>query len=299
MKMRRLAMIGAGIILLSSCSISRYAANTTYPQISEEHSHEGILEECLYSCSAGGPSERRMYVYLPSEYYDTAASYPVYYLLHGARGNELSWIEKGDLLHNIDSLTSAGMMDETIVVLPNVAQYNNDLDFGKSRLKGAVESFFENDGKVEYSFINDVVAKIDSIYRTIPKKSHRAIGGLSLGALQAIQISATHPDMFDYIGLYSPLVHPFIKYSTHSSFYSKLKKKQTMQFADPPKLYWIMIGKTDFFYPRMNSYCRYLHRKGYRHEYFVSPGGHQWYNWEEYNNMFMKKLWKSHQTPST
>ena len=39
-----------------------------------------------------------------------------------------------------------------------------------------------------------------------------------------------------------------------------------------PKLYWIMIGKTDFFYPRMNSYCRYLHRKGYRHEYFVSPG---------------------------
>lgn len=185
-------MIGAGIILLSSCSISRYAANTTYPQISEEHSHEGILEECLYSCSAGGPSERRMYVYLPSEYYDTAASYPVYYLLHGARGNELSWIEKGDLLHKIDST-----------------------------------------------------------------------------------------------------------YSTHSSFYLKLKKKQTMQFADPPKLYWIMIGKTDFFYPRMNSYCRYLYCKGYRHEYFVSPGGHQWYNWEEYNNMFMKKLWKSHQSPST
>ena len=42
--------------------------------------------------------------------------------------------------------------------------------------------------------------------------------------------------------------------------------------------------------PRMNSYCNYLHRKGYEHEYYVSPGGHQWYNWKEYNNMFMKKL---------
>lgn len=294
MRWNRLALIGAVIVSLCSCSATRYAANASYPQISKELSHEGILEECFYKCSVDGPSERRMYVYLPSEYYDTTARYPVYYLLHGARGNELSWIEKGDLLHNIDSLTSSGMMRKTIVVLPNVAQYNNDRDYGKSRLKGAIESFFENDGKVEYSFIKDVVNKIDSTYRTVPQKSHRAIGGLSLGALQSIHISATHHDMFDYVGLFSPMVQPFIKYSKYSSFYSKLKRRQAVQFDTAPKLYWIMIGKTDFFYPRMNSYSRYLHRHGYGHEYYVSSGGHQWYNWEEYNNMFMKELWKSH-----
>ena len=118
MKTSRLAMIGAGIIFFSSCSVSRYATNTAYPQISKGITHEGILEECFYKSSAGGPSERRMCVYLPSEYYDTTARYPVYYLLHGARGNELSWIEKGDLLWVIgtqrmaNSLLKADLLDE-------------------------------------------------------------------------------------------------------------------------------------------------------------------------------------------
>ena len=294
MRFNRLLSVGAAMVSLYSCTVSRYAANTSFPQISKDHSHEGILEECFYRCSVDGPSERRMYVYLPSEYYDTSARYPVYYLLHGARGNELSWMEKGDLLRNIDSLTSAGLMEKTIVVLPNVAQYNDDHDFGKSRLKGAIESFFENDGKVEYSFIKDVVNTIDRTYRTVSQKSHRAIGGLSLGALQSIHISATHHDMFDYVGLYSPMIHPFIKYSNYSSFYSRLRKKQADQFAVAPKVYCIMIGKKDFFYPRINCYSKYLDRQGYEHEYHVSSGGHQWYNWEDYNNLFMQKLWKLH-----
>ena len=75
-------------------------------------------------------------------------------------------------------------------------------------------------------------------------------------------------------------------------FFKGLKKKQEIQFATPPTLYWIMIGKTDFFYPRINCYHKQLKRKGYKHEYLATPGGHQWYNWEEYCIMFMKRLWK-------
>ena len=37
---------------------------------------------------------------------------------------------------------------------------------------------------------------------------------------------------------------------------------------------------------------RYLTRNGYPHEYLTTSGGHQWYNWEEYCNLFMQRLWK-------
>ena len=292
MRLSRLLYLLAVTLLLSSCAVSRRTAVTEYPAIDMGYAHEGILEECIYECSVEGPRERRMLVYLPADYYETTTKYPVFYLLHGARGNETSWIAKGNLLHNIDSLTAHGLMEKSIVVLPNTNQHNNDRDYGKSRIKGAIESFFENDGMVEYAFVNDVVKKVDRTYRTIPEKAGRAIGGLSIGALQSIHITANHPEMFDYVGLFSPMVHPVPHPSEHSAFYRKLKSKQKVQFTTAPQRYWVMIGKTDIFYPRMKAYHGYLECNDYAHEFYTTHGGHQWYNWEEYCNLFMQQLWK-------
>ena len=292
MKRLRHLYYAIAILFLCSCSVSRHAIVAEYPTIGNGYSPKGILEECVYECSVDGPSERRMLVYLPTEYYDTTSCYPVFYLLHGARGNETSWITKGNLLQNIDSLTAHGLMEQSIVVLPNTNQHNSDRDYRKSRIKGALESFFENDGMVEYAFVSDVVNKVDHTYRTIPEKSSRAIAGLSIGALQSIHITANHPDKFDYVGLFSPMVHPVPHPSAQCTFYRKLKKKHKVQFATAPELYWVMIGRTDFFYPRMQAYHNYLERNDYKHEYRTTPGGHQWYNWEDYCNQFMQRLWK-------
>lgn len=233
-----------------------------------------------------------MFVYLPEDYYQNTDRLPVLYLLHGARGNELSWIQKGNILHNIDSLIASSKMKETIVVFPNVNQYKSEKDYGKSRLKGAIESFFETDGVVEAAFMNDVVKTVDSLYRTIPDHFHRAIAGLSIGAMQSMYISANSPESFDYVGLFSSMVHPVLRKSEHSSFYKNLKKKMDRQFMNEKVRYYIMIGKTDFYYPRMKSFRKYLDRKGYSYNLYVTQGGHQWYNWEEYANMFMQEIWE-------
>ncbi len=278
----------------SSCSTSKFAANTQYPSVKNEISYKGILEEYIHDCSVKGPKQRRIFVYLPKDYYESNKRYPVFYILHGARGYELSWIEKGNILHNIDSLTAASKMKETIVVFPNANQYNNEADYGKSRLKGAMEAFYEIDGTVEASFVKDVVHSVDSAYRTIPEKRYRAIAGMSIGAMQSMYISANSPDMFGYVGLFSSMVHPVLNKSEHSSFYKGLKRKLKEQFATPLELYSIMIGKTDFYYPRMIMFSNYLKRKGYAHEFHTAKGGHQWFNWEEFANIFMQKLWMPH-----
>ena len=75
-----------------------------------------------------------------------------------------------------------------------------------------------------------------------------------------------------------------------SMFYKNFKDKLEVQFATPPMLYSIMIGNKDFYYPRMMSYARYLKRDGYPFEMLIVSGGHQWYNWIDFANLFMQRL---------
>ncbi len=250
------------------------------------------MEEVKTRPSIPGQSSKNMIVYLPDSYDSEENRYPVLYLLHGARGNERSWIQKGKIIQIIDSLEREGMMQETIVVFPNMNMYEDDEDYGNSRPKGAWESFFEMDGSTESTFMKDVVGLVDSLYRTIPEKNSRAIAGLSLGGMQAIQISASNPDSFGYVGAFSPLVSSVVKKGDHSGFYRRLGKRLMEQFRNPPELYSIMVGKRDFLEPHLDSFHNYLNEHGYEHEYRVKGGGHQWKNWISYCTLFMKELWK-------
>jgi len=233
-----------------------------------------------------------MFVYLPEKYYEDDTRYPVLYLLHGARGNELSWMEKGQLLDRIDSLTAIGAMKECIVVLPNVNQYDNEADYGNGRCKAAIESLFKVDGSTESAFVRDVVAAVDGTYRTIPEKDSRAIAGLSIGGMQSIYISAGFPDTFGYVGAFSPMIHNYIMPGPYSKFYNFLGRKLKVQFADPPKLYSVMTGKQDYFILPVKCYDKRLTRKGYPHELILNPGEHEWYNWTDFCERFLQKLWK-------
>ena len=145
--------------------------------------HSGILEKHRYECCSGGSSHKEMYIYLPEEYYESTDCYPVVYLLHGANGNELSWIKKGKILSVIDSLTEHGDICECIYVFPDMNRYCNDYDYIVSEYKETAEAFFNLNGSAEYSFINDAMMYVDEKFRTLASKEYRAIAGLSLGGL--------------------------------------------------------------------------------------------------------------------
>lgn len=290
MKALRTILLVVTAALLSSCAVSRYAANSAYPDVDAGYVPKGELQSIFYKSSGKGPSKRRMFVYLPEGYGSGKERYPVLYLLHGARENEVSWINSGNILKNLDSLSSNTGLKKCIVVLPNMNQYDDDNDYGKSRIKSTVEAFCEVDGTVETWFINDVVNLVDSLYRTIPSKEGRAIAGLSIGGMQSMYISANYPDKFAYVGLFSPMVSSLHKHSEYLSFYDDLEGKQLVQFSDPTILYWVMIGIEDIFYPQMNRFDEYLTKRGYRHRFYICPGGHEWYNWEDFSIIFLEQF---------
>lgn len=290
--MRRFLAVAVLLAIICSCSPGRFASNRQFPAYSISYFPEGCLEEVFYRSSSGGPSQRRMLVYLPAGYYEEDSRYPVLYMLHGARGNEMSWIAEGRILQNADSLTRSGAMQKTIIVFPNMNRYKDEKDFGKSRQKNAVESAFGLDGGVEAMFMKDVVTTVDSLFRTIPGKDARAIAGLSIGAYQAMHISASFPDGFGYVGIFSPVVHAYTTKGPYRGFYKGFKKKLEAQFTDPPEKYSIMSGRNDVFFPRIQRLIMHIENKGYPFEFTASSGGHQWSNWEDYSIRFMEELWK-------
>lgn len=292
----RLIFLMAATACISSCAEvkSFVSSHSGRPDISAEelvqrYHPKGTLMEVVHRTSAKGPSHRRMMVYLPEGYESSAdRRYPVLYLLHGARGNETGWLVDGNIIQINDSLLTAGLVEPFITVMPNMNQYDDDEDFANSRFKRPIESLFSLDGAVESSFVRDVVATTDSLFRTIPEKRGRAMAGLSVGGLQAINISATHPYTFDAIGLFSPMHRAFIRASDYSDYYWNLLVKQRIQFSQPPRLYSIYIGKKDIFYFNVEYYRRYMHGNDFPFQYTETRGGHDWKRWRSFYTMFIQ-----------
>ena len=287
------------VLAVCSCSVARFARGPEDREIAARSGFEGTLETVTYPCSEPDLSVRRMVVYLPKEYYrDSLRRYPVMYLLHGVRGNEVTWIDSAQVLTRLDSLRAAGKAEDFILVLPNMNRYSGDRDYKNGHPVPALKAFWTLDGEVERYFVRDVVVRMDSLYRTVASKSGRAIAGMSSGGLQVLYLSAAYPDTFDFVGLFSPYTYPTFVANTHNDIYGPLWSRLKRQFADPPAVYSVYIGKTDFFYPHIRLFDAKLTRKGYPHKFVLAEGGHEWYNWTDFYVDFCQDVFRQAVLPA-
>ena len=291
--MRRILPYIMLLALACSCATARYAAGPKTDEILAISGYDGIIEAVTYPCSEPDLTERRMVVYLPASYYeDTLRRYPVMYLLHGARGNEITWHEYGDAFHRLDSLRRLGLAGDFILVQPDLNNYRDDRDYKDGRPVPAVRAFWLLDGEAETYFHKDILERVDSLYRTVPGKEGRAIAGMSSGALQALYLSASHPDTFDYVGLFSPYTRTTFAAWGNKEVYGNLWRRLDAQFRTPPAMFAIYIGKTDIFYPHIKAFERRLSRKGYPHRFVTAEGGHEWCNWTDFLEDFYRTAFK-------
>ena len=234
---------------------------------------------------------RRMTIYTPPGYEDSKEDYPVFYLLHGAGGDEEAWINLGRTAQILDNLISQGKAEPMIVVMTN----GNDVqsaapgESAEGFVVPAMDVSRMNRGEFEMAF-PDVVNYVDSHYRTKKDKHHRAIAGLSMGGYHSLHISKQYPDMFDYIGLFSAAIMP--PEGSQSPVYQNFEGKLKTQFEKNPALYYIAIGDKDFLYDANVEFRKILDENNYPYEYYETGDGHIWKNWRIYLTEFAPKLFK-------
>jgi len=107
----------------------------------------------------------------------------VLYLLHGLLGTDAQWEDLG-AGEVEDQLLAQGAVPPFLIVMP-----------------------WERTGlKIEAAIVDGLIEYIDQTYRTRTDARWRAIGGISRGAGQALEIGLLHPELFGQVGLHSPAV---------------------------------------------------------------------------------------------
>jgi enterochelin esterase-like enzyme len=131
------------------------------------------------------------------------------------------------------------------------------------------------------SIVKDVIPYIEKHYRVIPKKTGRAIAGLSMGGGHTLAASNAHPETFDYIGVFSM--------GTRDDITDKLQaiKKAGLKY------YYVGCGKADqICVEGSKNLDALLTKVGINHTFTFSEGGHTWANWRIYLSELAPKLFQ-------
>lgn len=253
--------------------------------------HGSIRRMWYHSATLG--MDRKLTVYTPAGYESSNKKYPVFYLLHGAGGDEEAWMTLGRTSQVLDNLIAQGKAEPMIVVMTNGNAWAEAAP-GESPEGFTVPSMRATKQAMEGGFelhFPEVIAFIEKNFRTFTDKKHRAIAGLSMGSMHSLNISKYYADKFHYVGLFSG-ARIGDRENTTCPVYVNFDAQMAKLFANKPALYFLACGKTDNAKKGMDSLKAYLDEHGYPCEYLETDGGHIWRNWRVYLSVFAPRLFK-------
>ncbi|HEX5503846.1 MAG TPA: alpha/beta hydrolase-fold protein [Thermomicrobiales bacterium] len=204
--------------------------------------------------------------------------FPVVYALHGigtgSGGSDTEWYAYG-LLEQADQLMRAGVIQPFLIILPQ-----GDGGFWMDWADGGPRwgTYLEH----------DVVAEVDARYRTLPDRAHRAVGGLSMGAYGALQISLNYPQVFGIVAADSPTLRDrqdapaFFGDAAYFAAHDPISLARDHPDVAKSLKLWIDVGQDDPWRNTAEPFHQQLLAEGIPHEWHVWPGTHN----EDY--------WKAH-----
>jgi enterochelin esterase-like enzyme len=149
--------------------------------------HTKVHGKSLEGNLEGDSPDRDVFIYLPPSYAkETSRRYPVVYFLHGYGLNAERYWNIMKVPEAADKNIVAGTAREMILVHPDAFTLYNGSMYSNSPTTGDWEAFIAQ----------DLVAYVDSHYRTIPDRMSRGLAGHSMGGYGTMRIGMKHPEVF-------------------------------------------------------------------------------------------------------
>ena len=264
---------------------------------------QGSMGEVFY-WSTYTEKMRRCHVYLPAEYFtNPTKKFPVLYLQHGMGENEYGWAEQGHTAQIMDNLIAEGKAVPCIIVMDNglntqrpgeqggFGGFGGRRPQGGQRPQGMPQGQRPQGGPRRGGFggfsegfknvlFNDIIPMVEKNYRVIADSQHRAYAGLSMGGMQAREITLANPDKFAYVGSFS------------SGAWNVDQVKNSDGFAKKVKLLFMSGGGKE------NMGCveaakNIKEQLGMNAVGYESPGtAHEWHTWRRSLYQFAQLMFK-------
>jgi putative tributyrin esterase len=202
-----------------------------------------------------------------------AGPFPAVYQLHGLSDDHTIWSRRSSIERYADRY-------QLIVAMP----------------EGGREFYCNHPGAVERAedHILETVDLVDRMFRTIPERRARAIGGLSMGGYGSMKLGLKHADRFCSIASHSSVFairERAREYGDLRAFHAAGMPASDDPFAlaralarsrgSRPRIRFD-CGVDDFLIADNRRFHAHLSRLGIAHEYAEFPGGHSWEYWDEH-----------------
>ncbi|MEN9662298.1 MAG: hypothetical protein RL324_1247 [Verrucomicrobiota bacterium] len=203
---------------------------------------------------------RMLRVYTPPGY-SADRKYPVLYLQHGLGNTSTEWTQRARAPIIIDNLLADKTIVPFIIVFPsgNATAVQGDEKQGDRTQESYGQPYTDD-------LLNEIIPFVDSHYSVYTDRDHRAIGGMSMGSGQTLNIGLTHLALFNWIAAVAAAPN--------------MKKPVSDLLPDPAavnklKLFWLASGNHDsLFLQNTLVMHNYLKEKGISHVWRVDSNGH-------------------------
>jgi enterochelin esterase-like enzyme len=255
--------------------------------------HGDVRERWYKSATTG--DWRRIYVYCPPGY-DTErdSRYPVLYLQHGSGEDERGWSNQGHVAFIMDNLIAERRARPMLVVMEK-GYAARPGEQPAQRPAGGPPNFARMFQAFEDVVTKDLIPYIDSTFRTIPDRDHRALAGLSMGGFQAYMIGLNHLDLFSSIGGLSGAGGGFggTPFDTKTAYNGVMA--DAASFNRRMHVLFLSIGTAEA--QRMQDSVRGFHdaldKAGIKTVFYESPGtDHEWLTWRRSLHEFAPLLFQ-------